>query len=50
MCTVLDETKTEGQVFTPVGIVSMILDSVKYKAVLLSPSMGRENSTLLLIE
>ena len=30
MCTVLDETKTEGQFFTPVGIVSMILDSVVF--------------------
>ena len=47
MCTVLDETKTEGQVFTPVGIVSMILDSVKYtgKTVLtksiMEPSFGK---------
>lgn len=47
MCTVLDKTKTEGQVFTPVGIVSMILDSVKYtgKTVLtksiMEPSFGK---------
>ena len=47
MCTVLNETKTEGQVFTPVGIVSMILDSVKYtgKTVLtksiMEPSFGK---------
>ena len=47
MCTILDETKTEDQVFTPVGIVSMILDSVKYtgKTVLtktiMEPSFGK---------
>ena len=47
MSTVLDETKIEGQVFTPVGIVSMILDSVKYtgKTVLtktiMEPSFGK---------
>ena len=47
MSTVLDETKIEGQVFTPVGIVSMILDSVQYtgKVVLtktiMEPSFGK---------
>lgn len=47
MYTVLDETKTEGQVFTPVGIVTMILDAVQYtgKSVLtktiMEPSFGK---------
>lgn len=45
MCT--DETKTEGQVFTPTDIVTMILDSVRYtgKSVLtktiMEPSFGK---------
>ena len=45
MC--VDETKTEGQVFTPTGIVTMILDSVRYtgKSVLtktiIEPSFGK---------
>ena len=45
MC--IDETKTEGQVFTPTDIVTMILDSVKYtgKSVLtktiMEPSFGK---------
>lgn len=30
MSTVLDETKNEGQVMSPVGIVTMILDAVQY--------------------
>ena len=43
----IDETKTEGQVFTPTGIVTMILDSVRYtgKSVLtktiMEPSFGK---------
>ena len=45
MC--IDETKTEGQVFTPTDIVTMILDSVRYtgKSVLtktiMEPSFGK---------
>ena len=45
MC--IDETKTEGQVFTSTGIVTMILDSVRYtgKSVLtktiMEPSFGK---------
>ena len=45
MC--IDETKTEGQVFTPTDIVMMILDSVRYtgKSVLtktiIEPSFGK---------
>lgn len=45
MC--IDETKTEGQVFTSTGIVAMILDSVRYigKSVLtktiMEPSFGK---------
>ena len=45
MC--IDETKTEGQVFTPTDIVTMILDSVRYtgKSVLtktiIEPSFGK---------
>ena len=45
MC--IDETKTEGQVFTSTGIVMMILDSVRYtgKSVLtktiMEPSFGK---------
>lgn len=45
MC--IDETKTEGQIFTPTGIVTMILDSVRYtgKSVLtktiMEPSFGK---------
>lgn len=43
----LNETKTEGQVFTPTGIVSLILDSVRYtgKTVLtktiMEPAFGK---------
>ena len=43
----IDETKTEGQVFSPTGIVTMILDSVRYtgKSVLtktiMEPSFGK---------
>lgn len=47
MHTIHDEIKIEGQVMTPVGIVSMILDSVQYtgKSVLIKsimePSFGK---------
>ena len=47
MSTVLDETKNEGQVMSPVGIVTMILDAVQYtgKSVLtktiMEPSFGK---------
>ena len=45
MC--IDETKTEGQVFTPTDIVTMILDSVRYTGksaltkTIMEPSFGK---------
>ena len=45
MC--IDETKTEGQVFTPTDIVTMILDSVRYTGksaltkTIIEPSFGK---------